>query len=127
MRRQYRSNDPNLAGSQTFHIFYEKRIWALLWDFPLRARRVNTWNYKSAWTLSLRCDRGLSVQRKNLLPMLRRDIKTNYMLIIVTLIPFHIFWELNLIGLMIWTRNEANSTSYRLRSNYLFMYFWFCQ
>lgn len=47
--RQYRTVDPWLAGSWTFHIFYVKRIWALLWDALLRELWVNTWNYKSAW------------------------------------------------------------------------------
>lgn len=37
----YRGVDPNFTGSWTFHIFYVKRIWALLWDTLLSAR-VNT-------------------------------------------------------------------------------------
>lgn len=38
----YRGVDPSFAGSWTFHIFYVKRIWALLLDALLSARRVNT-------------------------------------------------------------------------------------
>lgn len=56
------------AGSRTFHIFYVKRIWALLWDAPLRERWVNTWNYKSARTVLSSATRST---RKNALPMLR--------------------------------------------------------
>lgn len=37
-----RSEARCFAGSRTFHIFYVKRIWALLWDALLGARRVNT-------------------------------------------------------------------------------------